>query len=171
MNFSRLYPLASVQAQFGWEEYSVLAATLAVSALIGVLFAWRGQRNTSEYLLANKQMGIFPTTMSIACSFISAITILGTPAEMYVYGTQYWAIGLSYPAVLAATAHCYLPVFYKLQVRRRQSLSLLKVVVFNLTYFLIFKCFLMVFNHWLSHLKIECQGGKIFFFAMVESKL
>ena len=118
MNFSRLFPLASVQAQFGWEEYTVLAATLAVSAIIGVLFAWRGQRNTAEYLLANKQMGIFPTTMSIACSFISAITILGTPAEMYVYGTQYWAIGLSYPFVLAATAHCYLPVFYKLQARR-----------------------------------------------------
>merc|ERR1711936_1366661 len=34
---------------------------------------------------------------------------------MYIYGTQYWAIGLSYPAVLAATAHCYLPVYYKLQ--------------------------------------------------------
>ena len=26
-------------------------------------------------------------------------------------------LGLSYPAVLAATAHCYLPVYYKLQAR------------------------------------------------------
>ena len=32
---------------------------------------------------------------------------------MYVHGTQYWAIALSYPFVLAATAHCYLPVFYR----------------------------------------------------------
>ena len=38
---------------------------------------------------------------------------------MYTHGTQYWAIGLSYPFVLAATAHCYLPVLYKLQVRRK----------------------------------------------------
>ena len=48
-------------------------------------------------------------------SFISAITILGTPSEMYTYGTQYWMIGLSYPFVLAATAHIYLPVYFKLQ--------------------------------------------------------
>ena len=47
-------------------------------------------------------------------SFISAVTMLGTPAEMFVFGTQYWMIGLAYPLVLAATAHVYLPVFYRL---------------------------------------------------------
>ena len=31
----------------------------------------------------------------------------------YMHGTQYWVIGLSYPFVLAATAHLYLPVYYK----------------------------------------------------------
>jgi hypothetical protein len=31
--------------------------------------------------------------MSLLASFMSAITILGTPAEIYVYGTQYWIIG------------------------------------------------------------------------------
>lgn len=40
--------------------------------------------------------------------------MLGTPAEMFVFGTQYWMIGLAYPLVLAATAHVYLPVFYRL---------------------------------------------------------
>jgi hypothetical protein len=40
--------------------------------------------------------------------------MLGTPAEMFVFGTQYWMIGLAYPFVLAATAHVYLPVFFKL---------------------------------------------------------
>ena len=119
-SFVALYDLPFV-VEFGWEEYLVLSSTLIISALIGVFFAWRGQHSTSEYLLASKQMSLFPTTMSIACSFISAITILGTPAEMYVHGTQYWAIGLSYPFVLAATAHCYLPVLYKLQVRLKYN--------------------------------------------------
>lgn len=34
---------------------------------------------------------------------------------MYVFGTQYWMIGFSYPFVMAATAHLYLPVFHRLQ--------------------------------------------------------
>ena len=33
--------------------------------------------------------------MSLLASFMSAITILGTPAEMFVYGTQYWIICIS----------------------------------------------------------------------------
>ena len=63
-------------------------------------------------------------------SFISAITILGTPAEIYVFGTQYWMIGLSYPFVLAATAHIYLPVYFRWYIflvslsRDRRPLSL-----------------------------------------------
>lgn len=47
---------------------------------------------------------------------MSAITLLGTPAEMYVNGTQYIALVLAYPLVMAAAAHLYLPVFYKLGV-------------------------------------------------------
>ena len=31
--------------------------------------------------------------MSLLASFMSAITILGTPAEIYTFGTQYWIIG------------------------------------------------------------------------------
>eukprot|EP00095_Tigriopus_kingsejongensis_P004642 maker-scaffold29_size597861-snap-gene-0.10 protein:Tk04642 transcript:maker-scaffold29_size597861-snap-gene-0.10-mRNA-1 annotation:"hypothetical protein DAPPUDRAFT_330864" len=47
---------------------------------------------------------------------MSAITLLGTPAEMYVFGTQYVVLVLSYPLVMWAAAHFYLPVFYDLEV-------------------------------------------------------
>jgi len=85
--------LAELQALFGYVDYAVLVFVLALSVLIGAVFAWRGQRSTADYLTASGEMSLFPMTMSLACSFISAITILGTPAEMYVYGTQYWMIG------------------------------------------------------------------------------
>jgi len=101
---------------FGAANYAVFACMLAVSAAIGVFFWWRGQKSTAEFLMASKSMGTAPMTLSLIASFMSAITLLGTPAELYVSGTQYCALVLSYPLVMAATAHCFLPVFDSLQV-------------------------------------------------------
>ena len=54
-------------------------------------------------------------------SFMSAITLLGTPSEVYQFGFIYWLIGFSYILVMPAAAYLYFPVFYKLQVRRRKD--------------------------------------------------
>jgi len=47
---------------------------------------------------------------------MSAITILGTPAEVYVYGTQYWIIGISYIFTIFLAATLFMPMFIKLDV-------------------------------------------------------
>ena len=47
---------------------------------------------------------------------MSAITLLGTPQEIYRFGTQYILLVLAYPFVMGSAAHFYLPVFWKLQV-------------------------------------------------------
>ena len=49
-------------------------------------------------------------------SFISAITLIGTPREVYVSGTQYLVFTLAMPFVMWTAASCYMPVFYELQV-------------------------------------------------------
>ena len=59
--------LSELHEKFGWEEYVVLCVTLLISVLIGVYFACKGQNTTSEFLMASKQMTLFPTTMSLAC--------------------------------------------------------------------------------------------------------
>lgn len=50
------------------------------------------------------------------CSFISGVTILGTPAEIYNFGTQYWItiISILFSGIVVATV--YLPVFTNLQL-------------------------------------------------------
>lgn len=50
------------------------------------------------------------------CSFISGVTILGTPTEIYNFGTQYWItiISIFFSGVVVATV--YLPVFTTLQL-------------------------------------------------------
>lgn len=59
--------LSNLHDLFQWEEYVVLSSVLLLSVLIGVYFAWRGQKSTDEYLNASKQMTLFPMTMSLAC--------------------------------------------------------------------------------------------------------
>jgi len=102
--------------KFGWEEYFIFALMLAVSACIGIYYWRKGQDDNGEFLLGGKSMGVFPMTMSLVASFMSAITLLGTPSEVYQNGTQYCLLVLAYPFVMFATAYFYMPVFYNLNV-------------------------------------------------------
>ncbi|CAL8148090.1 unnamed protein product [Orchesella dallaii] len=103
---------------FGWPEYLVFAGMLCISAGIGLFYGCTGnkQKTTSEFLMGNRSLGVFPIASSLIASFISAITLLGTPAEVYSKGTMYWVIGISYIFVTAAAAFIYLPVFFDLQL-------------------------------------------------------
>ncbi|XP_045030203.1 sodium-coupled monocarboxylate transporter 1 isoform X2 [Daphnia magna] len=105
-------------SRFGWPDYLVFVAMLSVSAIIGIYYACAGgkQSTTSEFLMAGRSMSTFPVAMSLIASFMSAITLLGTPAEVYQFGTMYWLIGISYFIVMPATNYLYLPIFYNLQV-------------------------------------------------------
>lgn len=50
------------------------------------------------------------------CSFITAIELLGNPAEMYSHGSQFWMICLSFILIVPLTSKLYLPVFMKLRL-------------------------------------------------------
>lgn len=55
-----------------------------------------------------------PVAFSLSVSFMSAITVLGTPAEVYTSGTMYWWILLSLLFVAIITGEMFLPIFYDL---------------------------------------------------------
>lgn len=106
-------------ARFSWVDYVVFSVMLIFSAAIGVyygFFANKGSDDTEEFLMAGKSMTTFPIAMSLIASFMSAITLLGTPSEVYQNGFVYWLIGFSYILVMPATAYLYLPVFWDMQV-------------------------------------------------------
>eukprot|EP00397_Hematodinium_sp_SG-2012_P031775 GEMP01033771.1.p1 GENE.GEMP01033771.1~~GEMP01033771.1.p1 ORF type:complete len:654 (+),score=118.16 GEMP01033771.1:25-1962(+) len=101
--------------KFDWSNYFVFSLMLVISTAIGLFFWWRGQKNTEEFLMAGRSMGVFPVSLSLIASFMSAITLLGVPAEIYVTGTQYIVIIFTFPFVMFITAHIFLPIFYALQ--------------------------------------------------------
>ena len=81
--------------EFAAVDYVIFALLLGVSASIGIFFGFiRKKQNTSkELLLGNRSMGVFPSSLSLLASFMSGITILGNPAEVYNYGTMFWWSG------------------------------------------------------------------------------
>ena len=46
-----------------------------------------------SFISAGGGMHAFPTALSITVSFLSAITLLGTPSEVYMSGTMFWYQG------------------------------------------------------------------------------
>ncbi|EZA50426.1 Sodium-coupled monocarboxylate transporter [Ooceraea biroi] len=107
----------SARGYFHWIDWLVFALMLLVSAAAGLWHFRRARKsNTQEYLLGGRSLGLFPVSASLVASFISGVTILGTPAEIYNFGTQYWItiISILFSGVVVATV--YLPVFTTLQL-------------------------------------------------------
>ncbi|KAG8229118.1 hypothetical protein J437_LFUL009587, partial [Ladona fulva] len=115
----QIYSSNPIQKIFSPLDYSIFAAMLLFSGLIGVYFAFfakKKQNNTAEYLMGSKSIGIIPVAISLIGSCISGITLIGASAEMYTYGTQY---ATSIFGLLLASLGCgifFLPVYSKLQL-------------------------------------------------------
>ncbi|XP_015123584.1 sodium-coupled monocarboxylate transporter 1 isoform X1 [Diachasma alloeum] len=103
---------------FSWIDYSVLAVMLLVSCLIGTFYAFcsKKQETSQDFLLGGSSMGTLPMAMSLAASFITAIELLGNPAEMYAQGTQFWMTCFAFILVIPITSRLYLPVYMKLRL-------------------------------------------------------
>ena len=109
----------AVDERFSVVDYVVFSVMLLLSALIGIWYGCRPggrQNSTAEYLLGNRQMKSWPIAISILVSFLSAISLLGLPGEIYTYGTQFYVVILSYVLVCAATSTVYIPIFRRIKI-------------------------------------------------------
>lgn len=117
-DFSYITKMSDGRSYFHWADYIVFSATLVVSLGVGVFQAFIGdkQRTTKEYLMGNRQLHLIPVALSMFMSYISAILVLGTTAEMHLYGVQLWIqnIGSSFAYIIAA--HIFVPLFYPLKI-------------------------------------------------------
>ncbi|XP_050533671.1 sodium-coupled monocarboxylate transporter 1-like [Daktulosphaira vitifoliae] len=106
--------------QFSWiAEFAAFACMLGISISIGVYYGFieRKQNTITDYLLGGKHMAVFPITMSLIASHVSGITLLGTPSEIYVYGTQYLVVAVINIFIIIIVIYVFLPVFYDLQLK------------------------------------------------------
>ncbi|XP_061189213.1 uncharacterized protein LOC133197269 [Saccostrea echinata] len=100
-------------------DYCLFAAVLLVSAVVGLYYFLKEkfgkkEMTADDLLMGGRDMGVFPVAMSLVASYMSAITVLGVPTEMYVYGTQYFLVGFSGLMTYPATCFIFLPFFHNL---------------------------------------------------------
>ncbi|KAK7916457.1 hypothetical protein WMY93_012218 [Mugilogobius chulae] len=105
-------------ATFSVWDYVVFAGTILAAAGVGLFQAIRGRKETTsdEFLLGGRQMTAVPVAMSLTASFMSGITVIGTPAEAYRFGAAFWLFGFSYALMSIATAELFVPLFYRLGI-------------------------------------------------------
>lgn len=84
------------QGTFTPYDYSVVLLMLVISLGIGIFYGFFNKSlNSSADFLHGSGMTLFPVSLSLTTSFITAIELLGNPQEMFFNGTQYALIGMS----------------------------------------------------------------------------
>ncbi|XP_074025335.1 sodium-coupled monocarboxylate transporter 2 [Leptinotarsa decemlineata] len=102
---------------FSWADYLILGAMLVISCGIGVFYGvFNTHENSEDFLLGGSTMGTFPMATSLAASFVTAVELLGNPAEMYSHGSQFWMICVAFILVVPLTSKLYLPVYMNLRL-------------------------------------------------------
>ncbi|CAO2612507.1 Sodium/iodide cotransporter, partial [Lemmus lemmus] len=107
---------ARPSATFGAWDYGVFAAMLLVSTGIGlwVGLARGGQRSADDFFTGGRQLAAVPVGLSLAASFMSAVQVLGVPAEGARYGLKFLWMCAGQLLNSLLTALVFLPVFYRL---------------------------------------------------------
>nr|XP_012591094.1 sodium/iodide cotransporter [Microcebus murinus] len=107
---------AGARATFGAWDYAVFALMLLASAGIGlwVGLAGGGQRSAEDFFTGGRRLAALPVGLSLAASFMSAVQVLGVPAEAYRYGLKFLWMCLGQLLNSLLTAALFLPVFYRL---------------------------------------------------------
>ncbi|XP_059576025.1 sodium/iodide cotransporter isoform X4 [Alligator mississippiensis] len=101
---------------FSLWDYGVFGLMLLVSTAIGLFYALAkgGQKTSEDFFMGGRQMPAVPVGLSLSASFMSAVQVLGVPAEAYRYGLKFLWMCLGQALSTLLTAFVFLPVFYRL---------------------------------------------------------
>lgn len=102
--------------KLGNVDYILFSLLFVFSAAIGFYHAYKDRHQTSadSFHLSGRKMHPIPVSMSLTATFMSALTLLGNPTEIYTNGTMfYWIVAAMFIATIS-TNYLFLPVFYNL---------------------------------------------------------
>ncbi|CAG0878682.1 unnamed protein product [Darwinula stevensoni] len=97
-------------------DYGVFGLSLLIALAVGLYCGYAGRRDSQKQLIVSEDLNIIPIVLSLIGSYISAIVLLGTPAEVYANGSQWFvtAIGATFGSLTACVV--FVPFFYRLHL-------------------------------------------------------
>ena len=63
-------------------DYAVFIGALVLSMAIGIYHAFKGNKTTSDFLMASRSMSQIPVAMSLTATYLSSIAILGEKLDI-----------------------------------------------------------------------------------------
>ncbi|KAK9869592.1 hypothetical protein WA026_003342 [Henosepilachna vigintioctopunctata] len=109
--------IGAAMQRFDWQDYVSFVIMLLLCVVVGLYFGCvKSSENAQEYLMGGRTMNVFPVALSLLASYISGISLLGIPTEIYVYGIQYMYILIGVFIMAVIFQNIYLPVFHDLNL-------------------------------------------------------
>ncbi|XP_055851278.1 sodium-coupled monocarboxylate transporter 1 [Episyrphus balteatus] len=103
--------------KFAWPDYVVFISMFVLCIFIGIYFGFlKKSLSESDYLMGGRNMLVLPIALSLVASFISGITLLGLPTEVYSYGIQYLYVASGVVLMGIIMGKFFLPVFHDLNI-------------------------------------------------------
>ncbi|XP_069104537.1 sodium-coupled monocarboxylate transporter 1-like [Argopecten irradians] len=100
------------------EDYVILVLTLGATLGVGLYHSFKGgkRKSTSEYLVGSPTMSVLPVALSLMVSYESGIMMLGVPAEVYIYGMQWFLSNLGHCFADVINLYIFVPPLKKLKI-------------------------------------------------------
>ncbi|OAF70765.1 Electrogenic sodium monocarboxylate cotransporter [Intoshia linei] len=95
-------------------DYAIVFVFMLFFLFSGAIFGYKNRKTTLREYTVPHNTPVFQVSLSLIASFISAISLLGIPSEIYRKGTSYTLVVVSYFFAILGTVTLFLPVFYKI---------------------------------------------------------
>jgi len=111
--------------QFAWPDYVAFVSMFLLCIGIGIYFGFMNKSvSEDDYMLGGRKMLVIPIAFSLVASFVSGITLLGLPTEVYSYGIQYLYVACGVIGMGVVMGVFYLPVFHDLNITSTYEVSI-----------------------------------------------
>jgi solute carrier family 5 (sodium-coupled monocarboxylate transporter), member 8/12 len=105
------------ESAFTIYDYTIVVGMLIISLGIGIFYGFFDKNsNSSADFMLGSEMSIFPVTLSLTTSFITAIELLGNPSEVFFNGTRFSLIVVAMVLVIPVALKVFYPIYDQMKL-------------------------------------------------------